>query len=76
MRVINSRRIRWMGNTARIEEIKKYAKFWSENLKGRDYLENLGIDGRITSELILEKQGGELWTGFIWLKIGTSGGIL
>jgi hypothetical protein len=27
-------------------------------------------------ERILEKQGGVLRTGFIWLKIGTSGGLL
>jgi hypothetical protein len=23
-----------------------YTKYWSENLKGRDYFEDLGIDGR------------------------------
>jgi len=28
------------------------------------------------SEWILEKQGGKLWNGFIWLRIVTSGGIL
>jgi hypothetical protein len=25
-------------------------KFWSENLKGRDHLEDLGVDGRIILE--------------------------
>jgi hypothetical protein len=33
-----------------------HAKFWSENLKGRDAMEDLGIDGRI-SECILGKYG-------------------
>jgi hypothetical protein len=51
-------------------------RFWSENLKGRDNSEVLDIDGRIILEEILGKCGGKVWTGFIWLKIGTSGGLL
>jgi hypothetical protein len=27
-------------------------------------------------ELILEKQNGKLWTGFNWLRTGTSGGLM
>jgi len=42
--------------------------------EGKDHLEDLGIDGRVFV-WILEKQGGKLWTGFIWLKTGNSGGI-
>jgi hypothetical protein len=30
---------------------------WLENLKGRDHSEDVGVDGRITPEWILEKQG-------------------
>jgi len=45
--------------------------FWLENMKGKDHLENLGADGKITLEWILGKQ-----TGFITLRIGTSGGPL
>jgi hypothetical protein len=37
-----------------------HTKFWSENLKGRDYLEDLGIDGKIILEWIL---GGIGWEG-------------
>jgi hypothetical protein len=32
-----------------------HTKFWSENLKGRDNLEDLGIGRRIILECILEK---------------------
>jgi hypothetical protein len=32
-------------------------------------------DGRIILEWNLGKQGGKVWTGCIWLKIGTNGGI-
>jgi hypothetical protein len=42
-----------------------YTKFWSENLKGRDYMEDLGVYGKIILEWILGKQGGELWIIFI-----------
>jgi hypothetical protein len=51
--------------------------FTVPNLKGKDRLEDAhGRDGRIILEWILEKQGGKLWIGFIWLKIGTSGRLL
>jgi hypothetical protein len=33
-------------------------KIGMENLKGRDHLEDLGLDGRVISELILGKQVG------------------
>jgi hypothetical protein len=38
--------------------------------------ENLGINGSITLRLILGKQCWSLWIGFIWLSIGTIGGLL
>jgi hypothetical protein len=47
--------------------------FWLENLKGSDHLEDLGVDEKIILECILGKQGGRVWTGCIWLRIGTSG---
>jgi hypothetical protein len=51
-------------------------KFWYENLKRRDHSEDLGADRKITLEMILRKQGGNMWTGFIWLRIGIRGGLL
>jgi hypothetical protein len=42
---------------------------WLENLKGRDHLEDRGIDGKIILELILRKHGGKVWIGCIWLSI-------
>jgi hypothetical protein len=46
--------------------------FLWENLKGRGDLEDLGIFGRLILKFIL-KVG---WTGFIWLRIGSSGKLL
>jgi len=50
-----------------------HTNFWSENLNGRDHLKDLGVDGKIILEWILYKYGGEVWTGFMWCKIGISG---
>jgi hypothetical protein len=40
--------------------------FWLGSLKGRDHLE----------DHVLRKQGGKVWTGFIWLRIGASGRLV
>jgi hypothetical protein len=48
-----------------------HTKFWSKYLKGRDYLEDYSLDGRI--KRFLKKQDRKLWTGFICLRIGTVG---
>jgi hypothetical protein len=51
-------------------------KSWLENLTGRNHSDDLGVNGRIILEWILEKQGGKLRIGFIWLRIGTRGRLL
>jgi len=44
------------------------AEFWSENLKGRDYSEDLGEDKSIISEWILGKRDGKVLCGCIRLQ--------
>jgi hypothetical protein len=53
-----------------------HTRLWSENLKRRDHSEDLGVDGREIYEWILQKQDGKLWTGNIWLRIGSCGRLL
>jgi hypothetical protein len=43
---------------------------------GKIQPEDLGVDGKKILQYILEKQDGEAWTGFIWLRIVSSGGLL
>ena len=50
--------------------------FWWGNLRERDHLEDPGIDGRIILRPIFRKWDGRIWTGLIWLRIGTGGGHL
>jgi hypothetical protein len=43
------------GHVARMREMKKRARFWSENLKGRDHSKDLSVDEKIILEWILWK---------------------
>jgi hypothetical protein len=47
-----------------------------ENIKKRDNLEDTGVDVRMILTWILKQWDGRKWTGFTWLRIGTSCRIL
>jgi hypothetical protein len=50
-------------------KIGNYRKFKIALIvKGRDHSEDLGIDGSIILKW--------MWIGFIWFRIGTSGGLM
>jgi hypothetical protein len=46
-----------------------------ENLKVRDHLGPLNIDGRILIEYSLKKLVATMWTGFMWLRKGPVAGF-
>ena len=35
-------------------------------------MEDLGVGGRITLNLILKKEDDEMWTGYFWIRMPTS----
>jgi len=57
-------------------ERKACAGFWWGNLREEDHWGNPGADGRIIVRWIFRKWDLGLWTGSIWLRIGTGGGHL
>jgi hypothetical protein len=50
--------------------------FWLKNLKERDHLESLSINGKRILEWVLGKYTGKMWSGFVLIWIGPSDGLL
>jgi hypothetical protein len=44
-----------------------------ENVKGNDYLRDLGPNRKIILKFFLKEQGVRVWTGFNWLRTGIIG---
>jgi hypothetical protein len=76
IRLINSRRMGWARHVARMGRGEVHTGFWRGNLREIDHLEDPGIDRRIILRRIFRTWGGGAWTGSIWLRIGTGGGLL
>jgi hypothetical protein len=51
-----------------------YTKYYFEKMK-EDHLEDLAVDVRLLLKCMYRKYGG-VWSGFIWLRIGSSEGLL
>jgi hypothetical protein len=50
--------------------------YWWESQKERDHWEEQDVGVWTILKQILEKWDGMVWTGSIWLRIETSGGLL
>jgi hypothetical protein len=53
-----------------------HARYLVGKPEGKDHLEDLGLDVRIILIRILKIWDGRAWSGFAWLRIGASGGML
>jgi hypothetical protein len=58
------------------ESDDKFIQIFVEKCERKDHEEELSVDGKIKLEWILGKWSGKVWTGFIWIWIETSGGLL
>jgi hypothetical protein len=74
--VMKSRRMRWVGHVARMEEMRNVYCVLVGNPEEKDNLEGTGVDERIILKWILKKYDGRVWTGFIWLRIRAGSGLL
>jgi hypothetical protein len=54
-----------------MEDRRVAYRFWSGHLRKREHLENLSVDRKV-----FYKRDGRAWTGFIWFRIETIGGLL
>ena len=52
-----------------------YSVLWGQ-LEEENRPEDLVVDVRIILKLIFQKWDTRAWTGLIWLRIGTGGGLL
>ena len=55
VRVIKSRIVRWAGHVARMGEMGGLYRVWGGNLRDRDHLGDLSVDGRIILRWIFRK---------------------
>jgi hypothetical protein len=53
-----------------------FTGFWLGGTKARDHWEDLDVGGRITVRWTLVRYGSMGQTGFSWLRIGSSGGLV
>jgi len=74
--IIKSRRMRWVRHVAHTGERRGIHRVLVGNPEERDHLGDPGINGRIIFRWIFRKRYIGLWTGSIWLRMGTGGGHL
>jgi hypothetical protein len=76
IRVTKSRRMRWAGHVARMVEGRGAYRILVGRPEGRRPLGRPRRKWEIILKWIFKKWDGGIWTGLIWLRIGTCGGLL
>jgi hypothetical protein len=76
VRVIKARRMRWAGHVARMGEVRGIYNILVGRLEGRRPLGRPRRRWEDNIKMDLKERGLGMWIGFIWLRIGTGGGLL
>jgi hypothetical protein len=76
IRMIMSRRMTRAGHVARMGRRRMHIGYWWERQKERDHYEDQEVSVWTILKYILERSDGIVWTRSIWLRIGTSAGLL
>ena len=76
VRVIKSRRMRWAGHVARMEEGRGVHKVLVGKREGKSQWGDPDVDGKIILRWNFRKWEGVVGSGWSWLRIGTGGGRL
>jgi hypothetical protein len=77
IRVIKSRTMKWVVHVVRVGEMSNTYKILVGKPEGKSgHSEDVSVDGKVILDWILEKSGGNLWTGCVWVTTGTSGWLL
>jgi len=76
VRVIKSRRMRWVGYVTRMGEEKGGIRSWLRNWRERDHWRDLCADGWIILRRISRRWDVGIWTGLGWPRIEIGGGRL
>jgi len=76
IQVSKSRTTRWAEHVAHMGRGEVHTGLLWGNLRERDQLEDPGVEGRIILRWIFSNWDVGLWTGLIWLRLRTVGGLL
>ena len=76
VRVIKSRRMRWAGHVARMDEERGLYRVLVGNRREGDQWGDLGVDGWIILGWISRRWDVGIWTGLGWPRIETGDGRL
>jgi hypothetical protein len=71
VRVIKLRRVRWAGHVACVGEIRNAYRILVRKPYGKK-----SVRGKDNIRMDVREIGRKVWTGCIWLRIGTSDGLL
>ena len=76
VRVIKPSRMRWAGYVACMGARRGVCRILVGRTQKKNHSEDPGIDGSIILRWIFRKWDVGVWTGLMWFRIGTDGGLM